>query len=214
MPCGTANPADPASGCGVENWRGTCVSRRERDGATAVTMIWGVDCGRKSRHAPAVDALGDIAKTVSPLRDNLLLPQGTPQNVVTSVTAVTLCYVFAGCSLFFDSKHRNMGVIPGFHLQRFPISKETYKIAIKSQEMRNNAMKTRRNDMNPAVVRKQPQIRRNIQARLPEGSLKKREQGRSKNGQASREDIFPPLAGAKAPDPNAACGRMVAATEP
>ena len=25
--------------------------------------------------------------------------------------------------------------------------------------------------------------------------------------QASREDIFPPLAGAKAPDPDAACGR-------
>ena len=28
--------------------------------------------------------------------------------------------------------------------------------------------------------------------------------------QASREDIFPPLAGAKAPDPYAACGRKVA----
>ncbi|MBQ9346312.1 MAG: hypothetical protein IJT94_03095, partial [Oscillibacter sp.] len=55
---------------------------------------------------------------------------------------------------------------------------------------------------------------RNIQARLPECSLEKREQGRSKNGQASREDIFPPLAGAEAPDPDAACGRMVAAAEP
>ena len=28
--------------------------------------------------------------------------------------------------------------------------------------------------------------------------------------QASREDIFPPLAGAKAPDPYAACGRKFA----
>ena len=45
-------------------------------------------------------------------------------------------------------------------------------------------------------------------------SLKKEDGVRSKNGQASREDIFPPLAGAEAPDPDAACGRMVAAAEP
>ena len=105
----------------------TCVSRRVRDGVTAVTMILGVDCGRKSRHTSAVDALGDIGETVSPVRDNLLLPQGTPQNVVTSVTAVTLFYVFAGYSLFFDSKHRNMGVIPGFLSGWFSSDSETYE---------------------------------------------------------------------------------------
>ena len=46
-------------------------------------------------------------------------------------------------------------------------------------------------------------------------AAEKKEQLRGrKTVQASREDIFPPLAGAEAPDPYAACGRKIRGHEP